>query len=622
MMAMAARARSDHDMSVPDVSFRHFSIGSNPVPLISQPGSVTLSVGYGPGHHVLDLTQKLSDFRAEGHLCDVTLRIDGGCDLPAHRLLLAAGSPYFNALFSSSFADSSSRVHELTWMSRDTAEAVLSYIYSGKVSLDYHTIANILAAAEFLILPNLKKHCVAFMKNILGTKNVCRIQYLTQLYQLDELTTPVNDILNNSSCSDIFDDSQLVQLPSAFIYHLILDQRFKHLREVDLVEFVIKWVEHDQDNRQEHMPKLMNCVLFQCLPSWYIDKLRENPLTRDLVESSMPTSRPSLVSDDLGSRRDDSEIAALDTTSLDARTTHAPGGCQNNDDEDIVMVVTTGMNSPCLGYIPKQDHWVEFSVLPRNMDMRRKGIKPVCIGKKLYMLVTMEESMAWLPSSINSGFSAVQFWCLDVESNQWSELAKPHSPSKCFHLLTCGQHIFALGISGTLERYDQDDGEWFPCTPPSRTVAFFDTLQFSDDKLLYVLNVYSTSYPSGGGNCLQMYDPDTDSWQTVGLKNQENDLVVLTYRLPGRKTTVSKQNGLLQLYNTLGQHWADIDLKREEIKCWKWKTILPNKIYAGHGWTITIPDLDSLFILNSSNNQCAMFDFDTGTIAPNLEINE
>jgi hypothetical protein len=244
--------------------------------------------------------------------------------------------------------------------------------------------------------------------------------------------------------------------------------------------------------------------------------------------------------------------------------------------------------------------------------MRRKGIKQVCIGKKLYLLVTMEESMAWLPSGVNTSFIAVQFWCLDVECNKWSELATPHSSSKCFHLLTCGQHIFALGISGTLERYDYSEGDWLPCTPPTRTVAFFDTLQFSDDHLLYVLNVYSTSYPSGGGNCLQTYNPETDSWETVGLKNQENDLVVLTYRLPGRKTTVKKQAGMLQLYNTLGQHWADIDLKQETITCWKWRTILPQKIYSGHGWTITIPDIDSLFILNTSNNQCAMFDFDTG----------
>ena len=106
------------------------------------------------------------------------------------------------------------------------------------------------------------------------------------------------------------------------------------------------------------------------------------------------------------------------------------------------------------------------------------------IESALYVLVTVDEAMAWLPSPHMvppgmygpRGVNQTQFWKLNIESNTWTQLEIPHSPSKCFHLINVGHYIYAIGIAGTLERISTEQDKWFACSLASTLIAYFDTV--------------------------------------------------------------------------------------------------------------------------------------------------
>ena len=537
----------------------------------------------GVPYYLENLSHTLNQYRKDSQFCDITLWTGDGGGFPAHRAVLAAASPYFQTLFGSSFVDSASTDHTMEWMGSRTAQVILEFIYTGKIILDFTLMSDLLAAAEFLLLPRLKEACVSFMARHMNPKHVCKVKYLTELYGIDKLR-PIVDEFMDGECSDMLSDPDLLDLPGEFIRQLLMDSRLKHIREKDMADLVLHWVEKDLPNRSAEFPHLMKCILYDFLPTNYIaHTLMVNPMTRDLLGDHL--------------------VERVERTlSLE------------DIQEDLVLLFCASASTPCLAYVPSEDHWVTLS-RPR-LELPGKSIKALSIDTMVYLLVTMEDSMAWLPFGSNGDLPFVQFWCLDLELNRWTELSRPVSNSKCFHLAACGDTILSLGIQGSVERYDTKADIWIQCAKSPRMIPYFDTIHFDAGGLFYVLNIFSTSYPIGGHkHMLQVYSPATDTWQESVLSSQPagERLMYLSYKLPSnRKCTAvyMPDTNAIELYNGLGQKWGEIDLHTNVMTCCDWKSIIPKKVYSGHGVTVILAN--RIFLLNSISDLCGMHDHETG----------
>lgn len=95
-------------------------------------------------------------------LSDIQLRMDDGRVIHAHRIVLAAQSDFFRAMFGARWAEGSQEQVPLSDVGADVATHLLEYLYTGACSppLDnLQLVFDILACATRLILPGLVRLC-------------------------------------------------------------------------------------------------------------------------------------------------------------------------------------------------------------------------------------------------------------------------------------------------------------------------------------------------------------------------------------------------------------------------------------------------------------------------------
>lgn len=80
--------------------------------------------------HGCRLLGNLSDLRDKGKFCDVELLLEGKTFV-GHRAVLAASSPYFEAMFSTGLTEGSQRSIEICGIAPSIFEQLIAFIYKG-----------------------------------------------------------------------------------------------------------------------------------------------------------------------------------------------------------------------------------------------------------------------------------------------------------------------------------------------------------------------------------------------------------------------------------------------------------------------------------------------------------
>lgn len=106
-------------------------------------------------------------------LSDVEFQVlkDAKGVIPAHKLLLAAKSPVFYAIFCGKLADTKERI-DLSDCEFEGMLEFLRYVYTDKVRLNGDNVMQVFYLAEKYIIPNLTKECFYFLRENLDTFNV------------------------------------------------------------------------------------------------------------------------------------------------------------------------------------------------------------------------------------------------------------------------------------------------------------------------------------------------------------------------------------------------------------------------------------------------------------------
>lgn len=117
---------------------------------------------------------------------DVTFQVDNKI-IKAHRLILAARSEYFDAMFNGNFSEENSNRFIITDTDADTFGAVLIYLYTAHVPNVESKAEKVFKAADKLLLKHLKKECGAFISKHINLANVLKNLELADLYYEPEL---------------------------------------------------------------------------------------------------------------------------------------------------------------------------------------------------------------------------------------------------------------------------------------------------------------------------------------------------------------------------------------------------------------------------------------------------
>eukprot|EP00058_Branchiostoma_floridae_P020752 XP_002606242.1 hypothetical protein BRAFLDRAFT_84017 [Branchiostoma floridae] len=141
------------------------------------------------------LPEDLGNLLERQSFSDVSLHV-GGKEFQAHRAILAARSPVFNAMFEHEMEESKKGRVEITDVDADVFKEMLRFVYTGKAPNLEKMADDLLAAADKYALERLKVMCEDALCSTLTIDSVADTLILADLHSAEHLKGTAIDFIN------------------------------------------------------------------------------------------------------------------------------------------------------------------------------------------------------------------------------------------------------------------------------------------------------------------------------------------------------------------------------------------------------------------------------------------
>jgi kelch-like protein 2/3 len=229
----------------------------------------------------------LDDLRREGQLCDVTIKVKDQ-EFLAHRVVLAATSPYFLAMFTGELSESKQDSVTIKEVEPSAIEQLISFVYTGKIEVGEENVQSLLPPANLLQLIEVRDICCDFLKDQLHPTNCLGIKAFADIHSCPDLLSEAQSFAQKHF-SKVMESEEFYALTHQSVIELISSTELGILSEEDVFEAVISWTKQSQE-RAEYLPELLHHVRFLFLRREYLinrvceeELIQSNPACKDFL---------------------------------------------------------------------------------------------------------------------------------------------------------------------------------------------------------------------------------------------------------------------------------------------------------------------------------------------------
>ncbi|XP_067422767.1 kelch-like protein 12 [Emydura macquarii macquarii] len=439
----------------------------------------------------LELSKGLKQLYQHQLLCDATLVCEGR-RFSCHRVLLAAVSPYFKDVFTSSWKESQGGEVVLQDMSPSLLQSILKYIYTEELSLTLETAPDLFAAASKLQILPLVEICSRFLGNKVSMQNCIGIYTLAQAYNHQALlhATLQLIILNFGRFCE---EDDFLRLDLRSLITILSADGLAVASELEVFQAVRRWLQFQPTTCHSLLSELMRHVRLSLLTD------------KEIVEVQMDSERFGDVQ--LCWKQLDSE-----------ERLHESGGLrQGMYDEQIVSVDAQMWEDQELenedflmgSYDPLAEKWEKLPGL-------KSLTHPACValGDKLYV-----------SGGICRNSYSDALYEFNSFKGQWTQLPSMSVPRATHGFLSCNQRLYAMGgwcgfheFLNSAECFDIAEQIWTPISMMPFVLSRSASTVLK--KKLYLLGgaIGLTSYWQFHRGLL-IYEVSSDTWTQVSLNN-------------------------------------------------------------------------------------------------------
>ena len=213
------------------------------------------------------LLSKCAQFRKQGEFIDVGLKV-GEEIFSAHRIVLAASSDYFHAMFAHGMKESNQEVIELKdeGISAAALKIVLDSIYSGNLQVNDENVFEVLVAADHVQVTSVVQQCC----NSLQTQFVdqprfdlqtdCRVSAIADrhgLKDLQEATQTKMAYIYKEICES---EEFLSHIDADKLLNLLSRDDLSAPSETFVFKSVMQWIKHKKEERMLVAAKVIGAV--------------------------------------------------------------------------------------------------------------------------------------------------------------------------------------------------------------------------------------------------------------------------------------------------------------------------------------------------------------------------
>ena len=166
--------------------------------------------------------------------------------IPAHKLVLAIGSPVFFAMFYGQMADTRDSI-ELPDCEYESLLELFRFIYSDEVQLTGSNVMHVLYLAKKYLVPSLAEKCAEFMRKNLDASNVFSILSHAQKFEDKDLENRCWKVVEVQTEEALASDDFVV-IDRSLVESVVKSEKL-NVKEVELFKAVNRWAEKKIENQ-------------------------------------------------------------------------------------------------------------------------------------------------------------------------------------------------------------------------------------------------------------------------------------------------------------------------------------------------------------------------------------
>lgn len=226
-----------------------------------------------------DAFQCLAEFREQGLLCDILLCVENK-KIRAHRVILAAASPYFRAMFLGKLAESNQHRVVLYDFDATAIELIVQYAYTGVVEIDEFNVQSVLYASALLQIDKVKQACCEFLLKVLDVCNCLGIRSLAESLSCHELFEIAHQFVVDHF-GDVLKQEEFLFQPYESL-KCLLDSKFLNTSsEEEVLSGVLAWLNFCPSERQAHAHSLLKrSCLMKVAPDFLSNLILEDSIVQ------------------------------------------------------------------------------------------------------------------------------------------------------------------------------------------------------------------------------------------------------------------------------------------------------------------------------------------------------
>ncbi|XP_011749952.1 kelch-like protein 4 isoform X2 [Macaca nemestrina] len=432
-------------------------------------------------NHAEQTLRKMENYLKEKQLCDVLL-IAGHLRIPAHRLVLSAVSDYFAAMFTNDVLEAKQEEVRMEGVDPNALNSLVQYAYTGILQLKEDTIESLLAAACLLQLTQVIDVCSNFLikqlhpSNCLGIRSFGDAQGCTELLNVaHKYTMLLADLETSSMFTGDLECQKL--LMEAMKYHLLPERR---------------------SMMQSPRTKPRKSTVGALYAVGGMDAMKGTTT----IEKYDLRTNSWLHIGTMNGRRLQFGVAVIDNK------LYVVGG------RDGLKTLNTVECFNPVGRI--------WTVMP-PMSTHRHGLGVATLEGPMYAVGGHD---GW------SYLNTVERW--DPEGRQWNYVASMSTPRSTVGVVALNNKLYAIGgrdgssCLKSMEYFDPHTNKWSLCAPMSKRRGGVGVATYNG--FLYVVGGHdapASNHCSRLSDCVERYDPKSDSWSTVAPLSVPRDAVAV-----------------------------------------------------------------------------------------------
>jgi len=500
-------------------------------------------------------------------------------EFKAHKNVLSAASPFFCKLLQSDMKENREGIARFEQISGAVMEDVLEFIYTGSVEVTQENSKDLIAAANYLLIPGLKKLSGRFLERQMSKSNCISTFYFAEMYQCDELITNTRKFIHANFAS-VAEMEEFLNLEAKEVERWISSDDISVVVEADVFKIVLKWIELKKSERRASFEQMFRHMRLAFLSRDFLFDV----VTHELVRENFGCLK--LISDavKLTNFTCEGDLPQSPRKGLEARAIVACGGTYT------------------LCYLPEKDEWKR---LADGLTERDEYTQMVNHRDQLYAFSSDGTAERYDPVfdcwstldhldwptedpakvtvvrgelyaiEINTSSKKSTIKRFDVERCSWQTVLSSHEGCRedsC--VVAAGNHLYVCGgelgreYFAKAERFDTVENKWEEIASMQQARA--NSFGVATEGKIFVVG--------GRENCewcletCEMFNISTNEWQLIGslkVPREDGSMVCLKgtlYVLGGTKCDVDEQSDLsVECYDPAEDKWikkATIPVKK------------------------------------------------------------